>query len=174
MLLRTRGFLLRRLGLGLLTFLLAFSTFTSAQPDARIGELSLLDRQFMQQQRDLLTELTQRHFGEQFSGDRDRDLALLQRMLDERIVRNDQTRELQAMGVILGDLLAAQLALHWVIYEDRKGRSRALRHKTSDNYLFPITMISRRREVGNQTPVADIYRKAEDTLRSAIPALPFQ
>ena len=31
------------------------------------------------------------------------------------------------MGVIMGDLLAADLKLHWVIYEDRQGRSRALR-----------------------------------------------
>jgi hypothetical protein len=78
------------------------------------------------------------------------------------------------MGVIMGDLLAAEFDLHWVIYEDRKGRSRALRYRESDNVIFPITMISRRREVGNQTSVADIYQKASDIIATHKPTLPFQ
>ncbi len=163
---------LRRL-LWLPMLLLTLSPWTIAQDEARISELSDVDRQFMQQQRDLLGELAQRHLGRQFSGDRDNDIALLQRLLDEQIVRQDQTRELQAMGIILGDLLAAQLNLHWVVYEDRVGRSRALRYKTSDNFLFPVTMISRRREVGNLTPVEEVYRKAQDALRPVLPTLPF-
>jgi hypothetical protein len=89
-------------------------------------------------------------------------------------VRPDQTRELQAMGVIMGDLLAADLGLHWVIYEDRMGRSRALRYKQSDDYLFPMTMISRRQEADNHTPVTAIYQKAYDIMAASKPALPFQ
>jgi hypothetical protein len=146
-----------------------------AQQDApRISELSYLDRQFMQQQRDLLEELTSRNFGRSFSGDRERDLELLQRLLDQRLVRTDQTRELQAMGVVMGDLLAADLDMHWVIYEDRAGRSRALRLEDSDNYLFPITMISRRQEVGNRKPVSEIYQKARDSILAVKQPLPFQ
>ncbi len=78
------------------------------------------------------------------------------------------------MGVIMGDLLAADLGLHWVIYEDRLGRSRALRYKETDNFLFPITMISRRREVDNRSSVSEIYRKAVDAISPAIPKLPYQ
>ena len=33
------------------------------------------------------------------------------------------------------------------------GRTRALRYKSTDSYLFPVTMISRRREVDDRTPV---------------------
>ena len=144
------------------------------QAAPRISEPSNLDRQFMQQQRDLLAALTSRNFGRGFSGDRDRDLELLQRLLDQRLVRPDQTRELQAMGVVMGDLLAADLDMHWVIYEDRVGRSRALRLQSSDNYLFPITMISRRQEAGNRKPVSEIYRKARDSILQVKPPLPFQ
>ena len=79
-----------------------------------------------------------------------------------------------AMGVVMGDLLAAEFNLDWVVYEDRLGRSRALRDGDSDNYLFPITMISRRREVDNRTPVVDIYRKAADIITASRPPLPFQ
>ncbi len=146
----------------------------AALDEVQIGELSYLDRQFMQQQRELLADLTARHYGTRFSGDKQRDLGLLQRLLDDELVRGSQTRELQAMGVIMGDLLASELNLHWVIYKDRAGRSRALRYRETDNYLFPITMISRRREVDNDDPVATIYQKAVDTISPALPQQPFQ
>jgi len=155
-------------------FALILTAGVSAAGEAKISELSYLDRQFMDQQRALLEELTSRHYGLRFNGNRDHDLELLQRLLDERLVRGDQTRELQAMGVIMGDLLAADLGLRWVVYEDYQGRSRALRDGDTDTYLFPITMISRRREVDNRTPVADIYNKARDIIIDSRPALPFQ
>ena len=78
------------------------------------------------------------------------------------------------MGIVLGDLLAADLDLHWVIYRDNVGRSRALRYRQSDEYLFPATMISRRREADNRKTVADIYQKAYDIMAARKPALPFQ
>jgi len=137
------------------------------QDNVRIGELSNTDLQYMAQQRATLDDLAARNFGRPFNGDRDNDLALLQALLDKRLVRPDQTRELQAMGVIMGDLLAADLGLHWVIYEDRMGRSRALRYKQSDEYLFPMTMISRRQESDNHTPVTAIYQKAYDIMAAA-------
>ena len=89
-------------------------------------------------------------------------------------VSSGQTQALQGMGMIMGDLLAAEFGLDWVIYEDQVGRTRALRYRETDNYLFPVTMISRRREVGNLTPVVEIYDKAAATISDAIPPLPFQ
>jgi hypothetical protein len=145
-----------------------------AQQTAQIEELSSIDIQFMAQQRNALRDLAATRLGRQFSGDRDRDLDLLQTLLDKQLVRPVQTRELQAMGVIMGDLLSVEFDLHWVIFEDAMGRSRALRYRETDNFLFPITMISRRREVGNQTSVADIYQKASDTIAASKPTLPFQ
>ena len=145
-----------------------------AQDGARIGELTNVDREYMTQQRAVMNDLAARGFGSRFSGDRDNDLDLLQSLLDRRMIRPDQTRELQAMGVIMGDLLAAELGMNWVIYEDRVGRSRALRYQQSDDYLFPMTMISRRQEADNHTPVTEIYQKAYDIIASRRPPLPFQ
>lgn len=150
------------------------STTSMAEESVYIGKLSDMDLQFMAQQRQILQNLAAGNLGRQFSGDKDRDLALLQTLLDKRLVRPEQVRESQAMGVILGDLLASDLGMQWVIYEDDAGRSRALRYQESENYLFPITMISRRREAGNQTPVTDIYQKAYDIIDESRPALPFQ
>lgn len=145
-----------------------------AEETVQISEPSALDLQFMEQQRQIVQDLAAGNLGRQFNGDKTRDLELLQALLDRGLVRPDQVRELQAMGVIMGDLLAADLGMHWVIYEDSMGRSRALRWQESDNYLFPITMIARRREVGNETPVVDIYQKAYDTIDKRRPDLPFQ
>jgi Domain of unknown function (DUF3806) len=144
----------------------------AAQEVPEITELSYVDNQYMQEQRDALDTLARNSLGRQFKGETESDLKLLQALLDEKLVRPDQVRELQGMGILLGDLLANDLDMHWVIYEDRRGRSRALRYKNSQEYLFPVTMISRRQTVGNDKPVAEIYDKAYaiiDPLRSQLP-----
>ena len=145
-----------------------------AAGEPRITELSYLDKQYMTQQRELIADLASLELGRRFNGDQANDLEILQLLLDRRLVRSDQTAELQAMGIIMGDLLAADLGMNWVVYEDQQGRSRALRYQQSDEYLFPVTMISRRREVGNQTPVAVIYQKARDIIAPMLTQQPFQ
>ena len=153
---------------------LLISFCASADPTLQISELSFVDKHYMEGQRTTLDNLAREHFGAQFNGNKAYDLALLQRLLDRKLVRDTQKRELQALGVIMGDHLAEELGLHWVVYEDAVGRSRALRYKESDNYLFPMTMISRRREAGNMSPVADIYQRAVGLIKPQLPKLPFQ
>ncbi|KGE05298.1 hypothetical protein HRUBRA_00120 [Pseudohaliea rubra DSM 19751] len=142
--------------------------------EARIDELTDLDRRYLAQQREDLEELARSELGAFFTGDPAEDLPVLQRLLDQDVVTADDRRNLQAMGVVLGDLLAEELDMHWVIYEDRVGRSRALRYRQSDNYLFPATMVSRRREAGDLTPVQAIYDKAVAIIRPLQDPLPFQ
>ncbi len=158
---------------GLFAAFLLVSLATAAQEQARIGELSPLDLQYMSQQRNTLNDIASDKLGRRFEGNKANDLQILQLMLDRRLVKPDQTRELQAMGVIMGDLLAADLDMHWVLYEDAHGRSRALRYKETQEYLFPITMISRRQQADNHTAVADIYQKAYDIIAPLRPGLPF-
>ena len=153
---------------------LLLTTIANAQGEARISDMSQLDRQYMTQQREIIANLAASNLGRRFNGNKENDLQILQLLLDRRLVRADQTRELQAMGIIMGDLLAADLGMHWVIYEDGMGRSRALRYRESQEYLFPVTMISRRQEVDNQTPVAVIYQKAYDIIDPLRPELPFR
>jgi hypothetical protein len=98
----------------------------------------------------------------------------LQDLLDRRLVRKGQTVELQAMGVIMGDVLAADLDMDWVIYSDKHGRSRALRMGKTDNFLFPITMISRRVEAGAKVDVEAVFEKARSSIEPYRQDLPFQ
>lgn len=129
------------------------------QPTAieqRIEPLSAIDRQFMANQR-ADVERRANAMGRQLSGNAQRDLDTLQRLLDTSAVPNDDLLGLQAMGVVLGDLLGKELRMNWVVYKDRAGRSRALHYPNTDVYLFPITMISRRYSVAADKPVIDIF-----------------
>lgn len=141
--------------------------------DKRVTALNPLDRQYMDVQRESLNELTLRYYGGRCCRSQT-ELDYLQRLLDDGHVRPDQTRELQAMGVALGDLLATELDMHWVVYEDIQGRSRALRLGETENYLFPVTMIARRYEGGDKTPIQEIYQKAYEAIENVRPPLPFQ
>ncbi len=158
----------------LLATMLLGALSPSTQAEVKVGDLTFVDKQHMQGLRTELDDLARRHFGRQFNGNTDTDLALLQSLLDSALVRADQKPELQGMGIILGDRLAEDLGMHWVVYEDKLGRSRALRYRDSDNYLFPVTMISRRREAGSDTSVRAIYQKAYDIIAPLRQSLPFQ
>ena len=163
-----------RAALVLLLGLVILAANARGEDELVISELSYLDRRYMDQQRDSVMALTASHLGRRLNGDTDNDLELLQMLLDRDIVRPDMTRELQAMGIVLGDLLAQDLDMHWLVYEDNMGRSRALRYQDTDNFLFPATMIARRQEAGANTPVADIYRKAYLSIDRQREPLPFQ
>jgi hypothetical protein len=160
------------IALALLALLFALPGFGQIE-EKFIGPLSALDRQYMDQQRQRIRELTLRHYGGQCCR-REAELDYLQRLLDDRHVTADQRELLQAMGILLGDLLAEELDLDWVIYEDARGRSRALQIDESDNFVFPVTMISRRWEVGDRKPVSAIYGDAVEAIKIARPPLPFQ
>ena len=139
-----------------------------------VSALTQLDRQYMQQQRDNLDQVSRRNLGRQISGSKQNDIEVLQLLLDRRAVRSEQTAELQAMGMVLGDLLAQELRMDWVIYADKLGRSRALRMPGTDEYLFPVTMISRRVEAGARVDVAAVYDKAYRLMKPYARPLPFQ
>ena len=140
----------------------------------RTSSLTAIDRDFMEEQRESIDALARTHLGRQVRGDKENDLTVLQQLLDQRLVRSDQVLLLQAMGVVMGDLLSKELKMPWVIYEDALGRSRALRLGLSDHYLFPITMISRRAEVGAAVDVRAIYARAVAAMEPHLPPRPFQ
>ncbi|HSG60167.1 MAG TPA: DUF3806 domain-containing protein [Pseudomonadales bacterium] len=139
----------------------------------QISEFTHIDKGHTQRQRDSIDELARRFLGSQLRGDKDNDLRVLQRLLDRGIVANDDTAKLQAMGVVLGDVIAQELGLTWVIYEDEEGRNRALRYKQHKDVLFPVTMISRRAETGADVDIMAIYEKAVQRYKPLLPALPY-
>ena len=136
--------------------------------DVLIESPTAIDRQFMADQRMRVERLANR-LGRGLTGVVDRDLDTLQRLLDDRLVPAEDTLTLQAMGVVFGDLLGDHLDMAWVVYRDHKGRSRALRYRQMDVYLFPVTMISRRQEGGSERRLKPLF---DDTVRDTRLLLP--
>lgn len=139
----------------------------NSRPEApRFLPLSDADRVLLSRQRALVDELARRHVGAGLTGRSLDDLRVLQETLDRAAPSPDETYRLQAFGVALGDVLAARLALSWAVYEDPLGRSRALQIDESQA-LFPVTMISKRVELGVPFRVEELYRDAARTVERA-------
>jgi uncharacterized protein DUF3806 len=93
------------------------------------------------------------------------DLALLQRLLDDDRLRPDPTEELQCLGVALGNVLASETDLHWILVEDRFGRDPALQYQNTSVIVYPLTMISKRMERGEPVNVKGLFEATQKHLR---------
>lgn len=138
----------------------------------KIEELAWLDDQHLNNQRAVVDELVKLRLGEAIRGNKS-DLAVLQRIIDKRIISKDDRKSMQALGVILGDQFEREFNLVWKIYEDQAGRSRAVCFKDTEHCLFPITMLSRRMEVGLVPDVHKIYNETAELLQPLLPKLPY-
>jgi len=166
-----RGFVAKLGASWILGALLVYAPLPVAQTpdfDVFIEPLTAIDRQFMDDQRQRVEQLANR-LGRGLTANVDRDLDTLQRILDDRMVRADDSLTLQAMGLVFGDLLGQQLDMDWVVYRDRIGRSRALRYREMDIFLFPVTMISRRQEGGSDRRLKQLFEELVDDTRRQLP-----
>lgn len=139
-------------------------TMLPAEEQSLVEPLGESDRRQLERQRGLVEALTRRHVGVPPAGGALSDLRLLQELVDDRVLSKDQTYELQALGVVLGDVMAEQLGLEWVIVDDEYGRSRALQYGVQDDFVFPVTMISRRYEAEIPVDVAALYEDIRATV----------
>ena len=146
---------------------LAPSTHSLAEESYRLAEFRVIDRQYLEIAREKINDRARLGTGSAFKGNKAQDLPLLQRLLDEKLVKEDETEHLQAMGVILGDTLRSEYPLDWVRYIDRQGASRALQLRHNQHFVFPITAISRRASVGAEVNVEAIYRKMREPIALA-------
>jgi hypothetical protein len=110
----------------------------------------------------------QRAFIEGYLADASRDayataagkLGLLRALLEAKVFRPDQTWELQSMGIVLGDALAQELGLRWVMVQDEYGRDPALAVPGRSVLIFPLTMVAKRVEAGQPVDVFDLFNWA--------------
>ena len=163
--------LTRLLVLFILPALSVCTSWSAAQSpsfDVLIEPLTAIDRQFMADQRMRVEQLANR-LGRGLTGVADRDLDTLQRILNEKMVPAEDKLTLQAMGVVFGDLLGDRLDMDWAVYRDSTGRSRALRYRQMDVYLFPVTMIARRQEGGSERRLKPLF---DNTVRDTRLLLP--
>ena len=131
----------------------------------RAEPVSPIDQQYIEGQIDSIDDLANRHFGRHLSGKKSNDIPIMQRLLDEKVVGPEDVRQLQAMGILLGELLRSERGLQWVIYVDKYGRSRSLKVPGfNKDFIFPATQISRKAEVGVKVNVREVYGRLEQAI----------
>ena len=84
-------------------------------------------------------------------------LRLLDTIIRSNWIQPDETVKLQCLGITLGDALAQKLNMKWMAVEDEYGRDPALIMEGTSIVLFPLTMISKRIEKGEQVDVYDLF-----------------
>lgn len=143
------------------------SMFPRKYGEDHFRELGVTENRMLRRQRDLVDDLARRNVGSELTGHSLDDLRILQKILDSDVLASDETFALQALGVALGDVIAAQLGLRWVVFEDELGDSRALRLGSSEIVIFPVTMISKRVERDLDVRVQELFEKtAREIARS--------
>lgn len=72
------------------------------------------------------------------------------------------------MGVVLGDAFVIDLGFHWVLVEDEQGRDFSVNYKDTSVILFPLTMILKRIERGEDVDVCDLYNGLADEVQGIL------
>jgi len=91
-------------------------------------------------------------------------LGLLRALLQQEVFQAHQTYELQCMGIVLGDAFVQAWQLQWVMVEDDYGRDPAVKLEGTTRILFPLTMISKRVERGEEVDVFELFNGVAEQL----------
>lgn len=134
--------------------------------DLVVSDLSLGQRYVMNQQRREVKDLIARHLGI-MSYETDRSsLRVLQQLADRNVILESQVRDWQSIGIVFGDILANEFGLKWVSYEDNLGVSKVLRWRDTENYVFPVTLFSKRIQFGDPIDFEAVFNKLEGEIRA--------
>lgn len=131
-----------------------------------VGDLSAGQLLILNRLRDESKALFVRHLGILSIKGTKEDIPYLQQIIDRRIIRKDETRKWQALGVLFGDVLAKEFNMTWARYEDKYGLSKALRWRRTDNYMFPVVMFSKRVGFDEIIDVKGLYNKIAKDVES--------
>ena len=133
--------------------------FDIEETPATVKELSLGQRYSLNTQRKEIMDLIARRLGIlKLKGD-ESDLKVLQNLVDRKAIRRDDVRGLQGLGIVFGDVLVNEYGLEWVSYEDDLGMSKALRWKKTENYVFPVTLFSKRVQFKEDIDMTGVFEE---------------
>ncbi|MFT6756940.1 MAG: hypothetical protein ACJA0M_000816 [Chitinophagales bacterium] len=148
------------------------SNVVQSEDKYKIEDLWPLHIKAMNTQKTKVDDLLKLHIGSNLRADLT-DIKNMQRLLDSHLVNKKDPEIMQAMGMALGDVMVSELKMHWVIYEDKLGRSKALQYRETQHFLFPVTMLSRRAAGNAPIDIQVIYDKAAKKIEPYINSGPF-
>jgi hypothetical protein len=154
----------------LLTFgLFGFSFYSSQSgpsqlPAPKFSELSRDDIASLDKQRALVAAEAKQRYGVSGLVRAKADLPVLQRLIDDQAFAKTQTYELQSLGVALGDVMASELPLRWMMVTDEFGTDPTLRYKDTTIQVNALTMISKRIERDEKVNVSRLLEITREQL----------
>jgi Domain of unknown function (DUF3806) len=131
----------------------------------RFSELSQDDIARLDRQRAIIAAAIKQRYGVPALRKNASDLAVLQRLIDDKAFAKTQTYELQSLGVAFGDVLASELPLRWVMVTDEYGTDPTLHFKNTTLQINALTMISKRVERGESVDLDDLLRATREYLK---------
>ena len=142
--------------------------FDVEEVPATVKDLSLGQRYSLDTQRRETMDLIARRLGVlNLKGDKS-DLKVLQNLVDRKAIGRDDVRGLQSLGIVFGDVLVNEYGLSWVSYEDDVGTSKALRWKKTENYVFPVTLFSKRVQFKENINMTGVFEEIGAEVESFI------
>jgi len=90
------------------------------------------------------------------------DFAVLQKIIDSKLIMPDETWKLQSLGVVFGDaLVVTNVGLAWCEVTDEYGTDPTLRLWQTTLQVTALTMLSKRVEDGMEVDVQDLADSIE-------------
>lgn len=98
----------------------------------------------------------------------DSDIQVIQTLLDHSNFDKSQTAAIEGMGVIFGGILARKLDLEWVSVTDEYGSILALQHQQANIIVYPIEMLIKRVERGEDFDVKLLFNSIHEEAQKII------
>ena len=127
--------------------------------DQKIEEMTLEDLADIEAKRSWVRDHFTPDVRHKYENSQDK-LRLLDTILKEQWIAPNETLKLQCLGITFGDVLKQEIGLEWVAVEDEHGRTPSLKVEGTSVIVFPMTMISKRIERGEEV---DVYSLLENT-----------
>jgi hypothetical protein len=120
----------------------------------------------MDKQRAFVSALVAKNFPEKSLNKSKDDFAVLQAIVDKKLLTKRQTWELQALGVCFGDALINHIpGLKWSLITDEYGTDPTLQFKETTTQFNALTMISKRVEDGREVDVTYLAQWLVDFIK---------
>jgi hypothetical protein len=151
--------------MGLFSLFFGCSKRDAVQPATqKFTELSPDDITRLEQQRGVVAGAAKQRYGTVSLTKTKADLAVLQRLIDDQAFSKTQAHELQCLGIVFGDVLAAELPLRWMIVTDEYGTDPTLRYKDTTVQINALTMLSKRVERGENINVHVMLQSTKEQI----------
>jgi hypothetical protein len=121
----------------------------------------------MDKQRSFIGNIVSKHFPKERIYGNKKDFYLIQKIVDSKIFKKNQTWQLQCLGIVFGDALLDYIdGLAWWEVTDEYGTDPVLRYKLSTLQISALTMISKRIEDNEEIDILHMADWLKDFIKN--------